>query len=132
MGVSHQPPMLIPTLYLNEFSTNIHAYCTARQCCLIRQIYGVLYSKASYLVFYETSSYWSAKKKSQLFICQIKKSVVFSAFDWPPLHTVWVVHLPKLTGMGFLTVSIGLISVSCYFPHFPHFLVQKFVLLRTH
>ena len=45
------------------------------------------------IAFDQTSSYWSAKK-SRLFICQ------FSAFDWSPLLTGWVVHIPKLTGIG--------------------------------
>ena len=29
------------------------------------------------------------------------------AFDWSPLLTGWVVHLPKLTGMGLMTASVA-------------------------
>ena len=67
--------------------------------------------KLASIAFDETSSYWSAKK-SHIFIGQFKKFVIISAFDWSPLLTGWVVHLPKLTGMGLVTVAAGLIVVS--------------------
>ena len=67
-------------------------------------IYGVLYNQASSIAFDETSSYWSALKRS-----------CFSAFHWSPRgnlvsigqHFVItrVVHLPKRTETNLITKS---------------------------
>ena len=66
--------------------------------------------KLASIAFDETFSYWSVKK-SQLFIGQFKKSVIISAFALSPLLTGRVVHLQKLTEMGLMAVSAGLIAI---------------------
>ena len=71
--------------------------------------------KLASIAFDETSSYWSAKKISA-FHWSIQK---ISAFDWSPLLTCWVVHLPKLTGMGLMTASAAELPYHEISPVFP-------------
>ena len=78
---------------------------TLSRNCTVSQIYGVLYKQSSSIAFDETSSYWSA----------LKKTPNFSAFHWSPRGSLVsigqhfvatrVVHLPKSTETILITES---------------------------
>ena len=82
----------------------MYQYCTARQCCLIRQNFRVLYNQSSSIVLMK-----------HLVIGQLQKPANFSAFHWSTsrsqafigqlLGTSRVVHLPKRTVMVLFTIS---------------------------
>ena len=55
--------------------------CTARQCCLIRQICRVLYNQSSFIVLDETSSYWSVTKTCKILGLSLV-NISKSDFNW--------------------------------------------------
>ena len=93
---------LLAPIILSSLLTKLHG---PSMFAVKAKIYGVLYNQASSIAFDETSSYWSA----------LKKSPVFSAFHWSPRgnlvsigqHFVImrVVHLPKRSETSLNTES---------------------------